>query len=83
MLTVWYKIQFLKDAKDSLEKQKWELISQKMLELGCKKKIPAATCEKKWKEMNPGCSTASNASTGPASPSPLEMKRELSQGEEE
>jgi hypothetical protein len=77
---LWAQIQFLKDAKDSLEKQKWELISQKMLELGCKKKIPAATCEKKWKEMNPG-PLSSNASTGAASP--LDMKRELSQGEEE
>ncbi|KAL0634748.1 hypothetical protein Q9L58_006344 [Maublancomyces gigas] len=46
-------IQLLKEAKDYLEKQKWELISQKMLELGSKKKIPASTCEKKWKEIAP------------------------------
>jgi hypothetical protein len=24
-----------------------------MVELGCKKKIPGSTCEKKWKELNP------------------------------
>ncbi|CUS13387.1 unnamed protein product [Tuber aestivum] len=72
-------IQFLKEAKEHVEKQKWELISQKMLELGCKKKIPAVTCEKKWKEISP--------QAGPPTPQPsqtssvcgTEMKRELSQ----
>lgn len=47
------QIQLLKEAKDYMEKQKWELISQKMVELGGKKKIPASTCEKKWKEIAP------------------------------
>ncbi|KAL7269706.1 hypothetical protein RUND412_007616 [Rhizina undulata] len=46
-------VQYLKEAKEYLEKQKWEIISQKMVELGCKKKIPASTCEKKWKEIDP------------------------------
>ncbi|RPB07188.1 hypothetical protein P167DRAFT_555876 [Morchella conica CCBAS932] len=72
-------VQLLKEAKDYLEKQKWELISQKMLELGCKKKIPASTCEKKWKEIAPQQPQA-------AQTSPIQchdMKREQSHSSDE
>jgi hypothetical protein len=47
-----------------------------MLEIGCKKKIPGTTCEKKWKEicpqpintqmMGPGSSGPNSASTNSA-----------------
>ncbi|KAI5842376.1 hypothetical protein BZA05DRAFT_344365 [Tricharina praecox] len=91
-------IQYLKEAKEHIEKQKWELISQRMLEIGCKKKIPGSTCEKKWKEICPqpintqmlpgsGPNSASTNSavscTSDGFPQPCDMKRELSQVSEE
>ncbi|KAF8540597.1 hypothetical protein BDD12DRAFT_734361 [Trichophaea hybrida] len=99
-LRVWdaEDIQYLKDAKEFIEKQKWELISNKMLELGCKKKIPGNTCEKKWKEICPQpINTQQIPSSGPNSASTnsatsttsdgllqaCDMKRELSQVSEE
>lgn len=50
-----------------------------MLELGCKKKIPASTCEKKWKEIAPQQPQA-------AQTSPIQchdMKREQSHSSDE
>jgi len=46
-------LQYLREAKEWLEKQKWEMISQKMMEFGSKKKIPGSSCEKKWKDIAP------------------------------
>ena len=92
------QIQYLKEAKEHIEKTKWELISARMLEIGCKKKIPGSTCEKKWKEICPqpintqqlpgsGPNSAStNSATsalGDGLLSTCEMKRELSQVSEE
>jgi len=83
-------IQYLKEAKDYVEKQKWEIISQKMLELGCKKKIPASTCEKKWKEIGPQQQPQQQQQpiSQPLTPQPIplqahEMKRELSEATDE
>lgn len=92
-------LQYLKEAKEYVEKQKWELISQRMLEIGCKKKIPGSTCEKKWKEICPqpintqqlpGASGPNSASTDSAISmtshglaQACDMKRELSQVSEE
>lgn len=68
------QIQYLKEAKEYVEKQKWEIISQKMIDLGCKKKIPASTCERKWKEIGPH-----QPQTQPSFVQPQDMKREHSQ----
>lgn len=86
------QIGFLKEAREQIEKQKWELISQKMMDLGCKKKIPGTTCEKKWKELcPPPLNTQLQQMQGPNSASSAsndgfyacDMKRELSQVSEE
>ncbi|KAF8419108.1 hypothetical protein EV426DRAFT_521334, partial [Tirmania nivea] len=42
---------YLKEAKDAVTKEYWEMVSRKMLELGCKKKIPGVACERKWREL--------------------------------
>lgn len=54
-----------------------------MLELGCKKKIPGSTCEKKWREIAPPNekNNQAQASMSPISTPALggmEMHRELS-----
>lgn len=57
------------------------MISAKMMELGCKKKIPGTACEKKWRDLE---SMEKNNLPPIQSPelSPtmeaIEMKRELS-----
>jgi hypothetical protein len=48
-----------------------------MVELGGKKKIPASTCEKKWKEIAPQQSPQTPSLPG------QEMKREHSQTSDE
>ena len=45
---------YLKEAKDAVTKEYWEMVSRKMLELGCKKKIPGVACERKWRELDGG-----------------------------
>lgn len=83
----------MKEALEQIEKSKWEMISQKMMDLGCKKKIPGSTCEKKWKEICPQpLNTQLQQMQGPSSATSTssndgyfacEMKRELSQVSEE
>ena len=43
---------FLKEAKEAVTKEFWEMVSRKMVELGCKKKIPGVACERKWRELD-------------------------------
>lgn len=45
---------YLKEAKDAVTKEYWEMVSRKMVELGCKKKIPGVACERKWRELDGG-----------------------------
>ena len=45
-------IGYLKEAKEAVSKEYWELVSRKMVELGCKKKIPGVACERKWRELD-------------------------------
>lgn len=77
------QIAFLKEAKEQVEKAKWEMISQKMLDLGCKKKIPGTTCEKKWKELFPQLNTQLQQSQGPNSASSDDTLLDLKIKEEE
>ncbi|KAF8454061.1 hypothetical protein BDZ91DRAFT_643482, partial [Kalaharituber pfeilii] len=42
---------YLKEAKDAVSKEFWEMVSRKMVEMGCKKKIPGVACERKWREL--------------------------------
>lgn len=63
---------YLKEAKEAVTKEFWETVSKKMVELGCKKKIPGVACERKWRELD----TVDNRDcTKPVSP-------KLGQGEE-
>lgn len=43
---------YLKEAREVVVKEFWELVSKKMVELGCKKKIPGVACERKWREID-------------------------------
>ena len=63
---------YLKEAKEAVTKEFWEMVSRKMVELGCKKKIPGVACERKWRELD---TVDSRDCTKPASPN-------LGQGEE-
>lgn len=55
-----------------------------MLELGCKKKIPGSTCEKKWREIAPANEKNNQPLQSSMSPistpalGSMEMHRELS-----
>ncbi|RPA77566.1 hypothetical protein BJ508DRAFT_212743 [Ascobolus immersus RN42] len=44
-------VTYLHQAKEAIDKEYWELVSRKMQELGCKKKVPGTACEKKWKDL--------------------------------
>ncbi|KAI5781727.1 hypothetical protein DFH27DRAFT_304493 [Peziza echinospora] len=59
---------YLKEAKDAVSKEYWEMVSRKMVEMGCKKKIPGVACERKWREIDgsdkPECSSPRDTKSG-------------------
>ena len=42
---------YLKQAKAAVSKEFWELVSKKMRDMGCMKKIPGVSCQQKWREL--------------------------------
>ena len=44
-------MKYLKEAEAAVSKEFWELVSKKMMHMGCKKKIPSESCQNKWREL--------------------------------
>ena len=56
----------LRQAHDYWAKNKWEIISNRMMETMCVEKWPAKYCARKWEELNPGVDVSREAMASPA-----------------
>lgn len=56
----------LRQAHDYWAKNKWDIISSRMMETMCVERWPAKYCARKWEELNPGLDVSREAMASPA-----------------